>query len=85
MARSKGRQQDNPATIRKGIYISALVYIEGDQAPAADFATSAKSALKAALAGDHDGLTMTVKNLEVKNNVEDEQASDGGKESKFEF
>jgi hypothetical protein len=88
--RSKDQQaQDSPATIRKGIYLSALIYVEGDQAPASDFATPAKAALtdvlSKAIKGKHGGLTMTLKKIEVRNDVEDEEASDGGKESKFEF
>jgi hypothetical protein len=90
MPRSKAQKaQDSPATIRKGIYLSALIYVEGDQAPATDFATPAKAALRDALSnalkGDHGGLNMTLKKIEVRNDVEDEDAGDGDKGSKFEF
>ena len=81
--------EDSPATIRKGIYLSALIYIEGDQAPASDFATPAKAALtnvlSKALKGKHGGLSMALKKIEVRNDVEDEDGSDGSKEGKFEF
>jgi hypothetical protein len=83
------KARDSPATIRKGIYLSALIYVEGDLAPAADFATPAKAALRDvlsdALKGDHGGLTMTLKKIEVRNDVQDEEETGGSKGSKFEF
>jgi hypothetical protein len=74
----------NPATIRKGVYLSALIYVEGDQAPAEDFNGLTTSTLKKIL-GDlfstpHDGLTFALKVVNVKNNVEDEDL-----EEKFQF
>ena len=66
----------SPSTIRKGVYLSALIYVEGDQAPADDFnkltTTTLKKALSACFAAPQDGLTMTLKSVNVKNNVEDE-------------
>lgn len=88
--REAGVHDTPKAVIRKGIYLSALVYIEGDMAPADDFANPATDALKAALndalKGDHGGFTMTLKKVEVQNDVE--QADDAGgspKEGKFQF
>lgn len=83
--RADDRQSE---AIRKGIYLSALVYIEGMQAPAEDFAALARSALAEALQGEHNGLTVTLKNSHVENNVED--ASEDASEDKpgkggFEF
>jgi hypothetical protein len=93
LPRSKDQQaqdKDSPAAIRKGIYLSALIYVEGDQAPASDFATPAKAALtnvlSKALKGKHGGLSMALKKIEVRNDVEDEDpGDDGGKGGKFEF
>jgi len=82
------QQNDNPATIRKGIYLSALIYVEGDYPPAQDFMAPAKAALKDSLKGKHNGLTLTLKKVEVKNNVEDEDEGEGQaskKGDKFEF
>src|SRR5437762_8957375 len=80
----------SPATIRKGIYLSALVYVEGDQAPASDFMGPAKAALADALKGDHNGLSLTLKKVEVQNNVEDDgddssKSTGQGKRGSFEF
>ncbi len=81
-------------TIRKGIYLSTLIYLEGNQAAPDDFtalATSAlKNALSSALTGDHDGLSMTLKKIEVQNDVEQDDGagsskSRGGKGEKFQF
>jgi len=62
--------------IRKGVYLSALIYVEGDQAPADDFnkltTSTLKKVLGASFAAPQDGLTMTLKSVNVKNNVEDE-------------
>ncbi|MBF6614027.1 MAG: hypothetical protein IVW55_12940 [Chloroflexi bacterium] len=75
-------------TIRKGIYLSALVYIEGDQAAPDDFTALASSALESALSGDHSGLSITLKKVDVQNNVEDnadENNSAAPKPEKFQF
>ncbi len=84
-------------TIRKGVYLSALIYVEGDRPPAQDFTREAKAALQQALAaalGDTpDGLTMSLKRIKTQNNVEDEEPDDEGhdananirEEGKFEF
>ena len=72
-------QDSNTAAIRKGVYLSALIYVEGNQAPADDFNALSTSALKKNLsdffASPHDGLTMTLKSVDVQNDVE---ADDGG-------
>src|SRR4028118_844803 len=56
-------------TIRKGIYLSALIYIEGAMPAPDDFITPTTTALKSvlsdALKGEHDGLTMTLKKVEI--------------------
>jgi hypothetical protein len=62
--------------MHKGVYLSALIYVEGYQAPAGNFNDLTLSALKKNL-GEYftkprDGLTMTLKSVNVKNNVEDE-------------
>ena len=79
--------QKPPPSIRKGIYLSALIYIEGDQPAPEDFAAWAKPALKqtltAALEGNHNGLSMTLKKLEVQNDVEEDD--ENGDEEKFQF
>lgn len=79
-----------PATIRKGIYLSALIYVEGDLPPAADFIGPATAAVKKAIssvpAGDHAGLSMTLKSVDVQNNAGDaEGKAKLGGESKFQF
>jgi hypothetical protein len=85
---AKGEQ-----TMRKGIYLSALIWVEGDWPAARDFAAPAKAAVKdalsSALEGEHDGLTLRLKGLEVRTDVEED--GEGGevagkpKEEKFEF
>src|SRR5438105_2901932 len=86
-APSRAAQQ--PATIPKGVYLSALIYVEGDQAPASDFtalATSAlKDALSSALKGDHGGLSMTLKSVDVQNDVEQDGGEQASKQPKFQF
>lgn len=77
---------DQPQAMKKGVYLSALVYIEGMQAPADDFAALAKKTLSDALSGDHNGLTITLKNSHVENNVEDDSsASSASSKGGFEF
>jgi hypothetical protein len=85
-------EQGKPANvIRKGIYLSALIYVEGDMPAPDDFISPATNALKSVLAealkGEHDGLGMTLKKVEVRNDVEqeDEEAEGGGQEEKFQF
>lgn len=78
------------ATIRKGIYLSALIYIEGDLAAADDFigpaTTTLKSVLNNALSGAHGGLTMTLKQVEVRNDVEQGDTAEGSRAGeKFQF
>ena len=76
-------------TIRKGIYLSALIYVEGDQPAPEDFTALATSALKKRLAsafeGEQDGLAMTLRKVEVVNDVEEEDAEDKPQEEKFQF
>ena len=87
-----------PETIRKGVYLSALIYVEGEQPPPDDFtrlATDAlREALQAALEAKPSGLDMTLKGVEVQNDVEedgeDEEdksvgGSDGKAHGKFQF
>ena len=89
MPRPKDQKaQDSPATIRKGIYLSALIYIEGDQPPPEDFNALAKAALKDRLTGKNNpqyaGLTMTMKKVEEVTDVgEDGDSEEKG--GKFEF
>jgi hypothetical protein len=71
--------------MRKAIYLSVLIYVEGEQPPPEDFAALSTSALKKrlteALKGDHDGLSMTLKKVEPRHDVEE----DGEEEEKFQF
>jgi hypothetical protein len=87
-------EQAKPANvIRKGIYLSALIYIEGDMPAPDDFISPTTKALKSvlvqALKGEHDGLNMTLKKVEVRNDIEqddeEEAGNDSGKEEKFQF
>jgi hypothetical protein len=73
-----------PQTMKKGIYLSAMLYVEGMQAPADDFSALAKSAVTDALAGDHKGLSISVKNLKAENNVDDSEEG-SQKTGGFEF
>ncbi|MGA7733084.1 MAG: hypothetical protein WCD37_17640 [Chloroflexia bacterium] len=81
-------------TIRKGIYLSALIYVEGDRPPAQNFTREAKNALRKileeAFANASGDLTMTLKRIRVQNNVEDEEpnnpnANASTQEEKFDF
>ena len=76
--------------IRKGIYLSALVYVEGDMPAPEDFISpttkALKSVLEGALKGEHDGLSMTLKKVEVRNDVEQDEEDEGEvREEKFQF
>ena len=83
--------QTKPANvIRKGIYLSALIYVEGDLPAADDFIAPATNALKSvldeALKGEHGGLSMTLKKVEVRNDVEqDDEVGEKREEEKFQF
>lgn len=69
-----------PATIRKGVYLSALIYVEGDQAPADDFVAAAKAALSEALSTKtSSGYTITLKKAQAQNDVE--QDDSGGSDA----
>ena len=79
------KKPEAEATIKKGIYLSALVYIEGEQAAPADFAATATTALKETLRAafnEKGDLRMTLKKVEVRNDIE-EEGEDG--EEKFQF
>jgi hypothetical protein len=76
--------------MRKGIYLSALIFVEGEGPAARDFAGPAKAAVKDALArafeGEHDGLTMRLKGLEARTDVEEDDGEGEQKEEEqFEF
>lgn len=81
--------QEAPPPIRKGIYLSALIYVEGEQAAPDDFTALATSALKTALStalkADHNGLSMTLKKLEAQNDVEEESSGEPANKGKFQF
>lgn len=85
------RATQKTPTIRKGIYLSALIYIEGDQPAPEDFTALTTAALKkrlsSAFEGEQEGLTMSVKKVEVMNDVEEEDAEDKPQEEeeKFQF
>ncbi|HYP40400.1 MAG TPA: hypothetical protein VEX13_08560 [Chloroflexia bacterium] len=85
------RATQKTPTIRKGIYLSALIYIEGDQPAPEDFTALTTTALKKRLAsafeGGQDGLTMSIRKLEVVNDVEEEDIEDDvrDEEEKFQF
>ncbi|HEX8228230.1 MAG TPA: hypothetical protein VF826_02830 [Chloroflexia bacterium] len=86
-------EQTKPTNvIRKGIYLSALIYVEGDMPAPDDFISPTTKALKSvldgALKGEHDGLSMTLKKVEVRNDVEQEDEEEGesnGEDEKFQF
>ncbi|MEO6457308.1 MAG: hypothetical protein ABIO92_03395 [Chloroflexia bacterium] len=83
---SAEKKPEAEAAIKKGIYLSALVYIEGEQAAPADFATTATTALKEKLRaafGEEGNLGMTLKKVEVRNDIEEEDDAEG--EEKFQF
>jgi hypothetical protein len=76
---------DEPKLLRKAIYLSALIYVEGDQSPPEDFAALTTSALKKrqaeAIDGEHEGMRMTLKKVEPRHDIEE----DGEEEEKFQF
>lgn len=81
-----------PAIIRKGIYLSALIYIEGEQAPDENFNELAKAALKDKMAGDNNPeyarLTIILKRVEEQTDVEEDEDETGNgaeKGDQFEF
>ncbi len=92
-AEAASAEQAKPENvIRKGLYLSALIYVEGDMPAPNDFISPATKALKSvleqALKGEHEGLSMTLKKVEVQNDVEqdEEEAKDSGQEEeKFRF
>lgn len=91
-AESAPAERAKPANvIRKGIYLSALIYVEGDMPAPDDFISPSTNALKSvldqALRGEHDGLSMQLKKIEVRNDIEqdDEEDEGSGEEEKFQF
>jgi len=82
-------EEKSVPTIHKGVYLSALVYVEGDMPAPEDFTSTATSALKEALGEASKsipgGLSMSVKKVEVQNDVEQEEGESGDKEEKFQF
>ncbi len=76
-------------TTRKGIYLSALVYVEGHMPAPEDFISPAtkalESALDEALKGEHDGLSMTLKKVEVRNDIEQDDEAEADEQEKFQF
>jgi hypothetical protein len=84
---TKAKEPERPSdTVRKAIYLSALIYVEGDQPAPEDFAAVATSAVKeelsAAFKDGHNGLTMTLKKVEVRNDIEENGEEE---EEKFQF
>jgi hypothetical protein len=86
--------------MRKGVYLSALIWVAGEWPAARDFVGPAKAAVREALyeafEEERDGLTLRLKGLEVRNDVEEDEEGAGegdvkseatGKreEEKFEF
>ncbi|MEO8287840.1 MAG: hypothetical protein ABI670_15535 [Chloroflexota bacterium] len=86
-------------TMKKGIYLSALIYIEANAAPEDDFIATTrpllKNILEEALSKPPEGYSMTLKEVNVQNDVEQDDspqdrpaaAADGKqkKEEKFQF
>ena len=84
----KDKQPAAEPTIKKGIYLSALIYVEGEQAAPADFDSVALEAVKKKLATAFEGegdLNMSVKKIVIKNDVEEEDQEDEKSEEKFQF
>ena len=103
--KSKGEGSDKPTptpsqqptptedapTIRKGVYLSVLIYVEGEMPAPEDFTSQATGALKDALGeafkAHPGGLSMSVKRVEVQNDVEESESNDDAdkEEEKFQF
>ncbi len=75
--------------IRKGIYLSALVYVEGEMPAPDDFmgpaTKSLKSVLGEALKGEHSGLSMSLKKVVVRHDIEQDGEEEGVGEQKDQF
>ena len=82
-------EEKSAPTIRKGIYLSALVYVEGDMPAPEDFIGPATAALKDALyeafKSDPGGLTMVLKKVEVQNDIEQAEDDNSARGEKFQF
>jgi hypothetical protein len=91
--RTASSQQPEPPShppIRKGIYLSPLIYVEGEQPPAENFDPVAIDALRDVLSScfsrEHDGLKMSLKSIDVRNDIEQEDEEEAAeKEGKFQF
>ena len=83
---SKPEEPETAPAIKKGIYLSALIYVEGVQPAPEDFtpvATGAlKEALESALKQGNSAVKMTLKKIEPRTDIEQD---DGEKEEKFQF
>jgi hypothetical protein len=86
---SDAPEEKSVPTIHKGVYLSALVYVEGDMPAPEDFTSTATSVLKEALGEASKsipgGLSMSVKKVEVQNDVEQDDDNNQDKEEKFQF
>jgi hypothetical protein len=79
--------------MRKGVYLSALIWVAGEWPAARDFVGPAKAAVREALyeafEEERDGLTLRLKGLEARNDVEEDGEEDEAvgkrEEEKFEF
>ncbi len=82
-------QEDAPPVIRKGIYLSVLIYIEGDQPAPDDFADLTTSTLKHVLTqafkDDPDGLTITLKKIEPRHDIEEDDGAEAEDSNTFQF
>ena len=86
------KKAEEPKVIRKAIYLSALIYVEGDQPAPDDYAKLASSALRDVLAEvldrEHNGLRMEVKGIDVRNDIEEdeeEETQEHKRKEKFQF
>jgi hypothetical protein len=73
-----------PGTMKKGVYISALIYAEGYAAPTEDFNKSTIAIVKK-LIGDcldapQDAVTLSLKSVDVQNDVEQDDGDTSGKD-----
>lgn len=86
---SQQEQEETPPVIRKGIYLSALIYIEGDQPAPDDFAALTTSTLKQVLTetfkDDRGGLTLALKKIEPRHDIEEDDTYQSEGSDKFHF
>jgi hypothetical protein len=85
----EAKEEAAAAPIRKGVYFAALIYVEGEQAPADNFDAPAEAAVRKALngafEGNYEGLELSLKRLEIENSVESDDEEPGDKKEKFSF